>query len=56
MCAVRAAASRGVADRVLLPADAGRLVGQAAGSDPLAGIGATDGARATARRICGGIR
>ncbi len=56
VCAVRAAASHGVADRVLLPADAGRLVGQATAGDPLAGLGTADGARATARRICGGGR
>ena len=56
LCAVRAAASRGVADRVLLGADAARLVAEAAGGDPLAGIGETDDARATARKMCGAIK
>ena len=56
LCAVRAAVSRGVEDRVLLAADARRLAGQAAQDDPPAGIGATDEARAAARRMCGGAK
>ncbi len=56
LCAVRAAASRGMADRVLLRADAARLVAEAADGDPLAGIGATNDARATARRMCGAVK
>ena len=53
VCAVRRAAEREVGRRLLLPADAARLLMQAEAAEPLSGIAETPATTAVAQRLCG---